>query len=44
VEKLIEHGAIFKHQVFMALLYSKGLRLSEVLNLRINVKDIDGGR
>jgi site-specific recombinase XerD len=42
VQKLIEHGAIFKHQVFMALLYSTGLRLSEALNLR--VEDIDGER
>lgn len=42
VQKLIEHGAIFKHQVFMALLYSTGLRLSEALNLR--VEDIDGQR
>ena len=42
VQKLIEHGTIFKHQVFMALLYSTGLRLSEALNLR--VEDIDGQR
>lgn len=42
VQRLIEHGAIFKHQVFMALLYSTGLRLSEALNLR--VEDIDGQR
>lgn len=42
VQKLIEHGAIFKHQVFMSLLYSTGLRLSEALNLR--VEDIDGQR
>ena len=42
VHRLIEHGAIFKHQVFMSLLYSTGLRLSESLNLRI--RDIDGQR
>ena len=42
VKKAIECGAIFKHQVFMALLYSTGLRLSEALNLRLS--DIDGQR
>lgn len=42
VQKVIEHGAIFKHQVFMALLYSTGLRLSEALDLK--VEDVDGQR
>lgn len=42
VQKMIEGGAIFKHQVFMSLLYGTGLRLSESLNLR--VEDIDGRR
>ncbi len=32
---LIEHGAIFKHKVFITLLYSTGLRLGEALNLRV---------
>ena len=42
VGRLISHGRTFKHQVFMVLLYSTGLRLSEALNLRI--VDIDGQR
>ena len=42
VQRLIESGANFKHQVFMALLYGSGLRLSEALNL--SVSDIDGER
>lgn len=42
VQKVIEGGTIFKHQVFMSLLYGTGLRLSESLNLR--VEDIDGQR
>ncbi|MBK7410578.1 MAG: tyrosine-type recombinase/integrase [Saprospirales bacterium] len=42
VQRVIENGAIFKHQVFMALLYSTGLRLSEALNLRLS--DVDGER
>ena len=29
VQKIIEYGGTFKHQVFMVLLYSTGLRLSE---------------
>ena len=42
VQKIIEHGAIFKHQVFITLLYCTGLRLSEALHLRLS--DIDGER
>lgn len=42
VQLLIENGAIFKHQVFMTLLYCTGLRLSEALHLRL--ADIDGQR
>ena len=42
VQRLIAKGVIFKHQVFMALLYSTGLRLSEALHL--GVSDIDGSR
>lgn len=42
VQKLIEHGYTFKHQVYMSLLYATGLRLSESLNLQI--KHIDGQR
>ena len=42
VQKIIEFGGTFKHQVFMVLLYSTGLRLSEALNLKLS--DIDGER
>ncbi len=42
VKRIIESGGILKHQVFMVLLYSTGLRLSEALNLRLS--DIDGER
>jgi len=42
VQKLIEHGNSFKHQVYMSLLYASGLRLSESLNLQL--KHIDGNR
>jgi len=42
VQKIINCGGTFKHQVFMMLLYSTGLRLSEALNLRL--VDIDGER
>ncbi len=42
VQKVIEHAATFRYQVFMILLYSTGLRLSEALNLRL--RDIDGHR
>ena len=42
VERLISHGRTLKHQAFMALLYSTGLRLSEALCLRI--ADVDGER
>lgn len=39
---VINHGRTYKHQVFMTLLYSTGLRLSEALNLKLT--DIDGDR
>jgi len=42
VQKIIEHGVVFKHQVFITFLYATGLRLSEALNLRL--ADIDGER
>lgn len=42
IQKIINHGGAFKHLVFMMLLYSTGLRLSEALNLRL--ADIDGDR
>jgi len=42
VERLINAGKTYKHQVFMALLYGTGLRLSEALNLEI--VHIDGAR
>ena len=42
VQKLIENGVIYKHQMLMAFFYSTGLRLSEALNLRL--ADIDGQR
>lgn len=42
VKRLLESGVCFKHQVFMVLLYSTGLRLSEALNLKLT--DIDGDR
>lgn len=42
VQKLIEHGSTYKHQVFMSLLYGTGLRLGEALGLRL--EDIDGER
>jgi integrase/recombinase XerD len=42
VQKLIESGSSFKHQVFMTLLYGTGLRISEALHLRLG--DIDGQR
>ncbi len=35
VVQLIEHATIYKHQVLITLLYATGLRLSEVLHLRI---------
>ena len=41
IKHLIEHASMFKHQFFMLLLYSTGLRLSEALNLKpehINVE------
>ena len=42
VQQLINCGSTYKHQVFMLLLYSTGLRLSEALALRL--ADIDGDR
>ncbi|MFT4760314.1 MAG: site-specific recombinase XerD [Paraglaciecola sp.] len=39
VQLLIDNGVCFKHKVFMTLLYSTGLRLSEALRLR--VEDVD---
>ena len=42
VQRLIEHGSTYKHQVFMSLLYGTGLRLGEALGLRL--EDIDGER
>jgi site-specific recombinase XerD len=39
ISLLIEKAAIFKHKVFITLLYSTGLRLGEALNLR--VEDIE---
>lgn len=42
VERLINAGKTYKHQVFMTLLYGTGLRLSEALNLEIT--HIDGER
>lgn len=36
VLKLIEHGTQYKHQVLIAFFYSTGMRLSEVLHLKIN--------
>jgi site-specific recombinase XerD len=41
VQRLIEHGRTFKHQVFMTLIYATGLRLSEALNLKITAIDSD---
>jgi site-specific recombinase XerD len=42
VQKIIEHATSFRYQVYMVLLYSTGLRLSESLSLKIG--DIDGKR
>jgi len=39
IQLLMEHAAMFKHQVFFALLYSSGLRLGEALRLKTD--DID---
>jgi len=41
VQRLIEHGRTFKHQVFMTLIYASGLRLSEALNLKLTGIDSD---
>jgi site-specific recombinase XerD len=41
VQRLIEHGRTFKHQVFMTLIYATGLRLSEALNLKLTGIDSD---
>jgi len=35
VVQLIEHATIYKHQVLITLVYATGLRLSEVLHLKI---------
>ena len=42
ISKLINKAAIFKHQVFVILLYATGLRLSEALRLKF--EDIDRKR
>lgn len=42
IQRIIEEGADFRHQVFMTLLYCTGLRLNEALGLRLS--DIDGDR
>lgn len=42
VQRLIEHGRIYKHQVFLTFIYGTGLRLSEALNIKFT--DIDGAR
>ena len=42
VQKLINAGCTYKHQIFMALLYGTGLRLSEALGLELT--HIDGHR
>ena len=42
VQRLINAGTMLKHQVFMALLYGTGLRLSEALDVEIS--HIDGQR
>ncbi len=42
VKLLIENASRYKHQVFITFLYATGLRLSEVLRLKIN--DINGYR
>ena len=42
VQRLINAGTMLKHQVFMALLYGTGLRLSEALDLEMS--HIDGKR
>ena len=42
VVKLIENAPIYKHQVFLTLVYGTGLRLSEALNIKF--EDIDSDR
>lgn len=42
ISKLIDHAAIFKHQIFFILIYATGLRLSEALHLKF--EDIDRKR
>lgn len=42
VQRLIEAGRTFKHQVFIVLLYATGLRLSEALSLEVS--HVDGER
>ena len=40
--KIIEAAATFKHQVLLLTIYITGIRLSEVINLKI--EDVDGNR
>ena len=40
--KIIEHGRTYKHQVMLTCIYVTGMRLSELINLKI--EDIDGHR
>ncbi len=42
IQKIIEHGATFKHQVFMTFLYATGLRLGEARHLK--TEHINGER
>lgn len=42
VVRLIEHLPLYKHQVFVTLLYATGIRLHEGLQLKIG--DVDGDR
>jgi len=41
VQKIINHATLYKHQVIMTVLYSTGIRLQELLNLRI--QDVHSG-
>jgi len=42
VLKVIHHATMYKHQVLMTVLYSTGIRLSELVNLRI--EDVHSSR
>ena len=44
VQRLIESGSSLKHQVFMLLLYTTGLRLSEALGLELSHIDSQRGQ